>query len=149
MTLTHEQLHTLALVERCASILSIFGIATIIGTFLFSRQFRNPIHRLVFINAFYNLFDVTATTISLSGPDAGNGSALCQFQGFLMQMYVQGWQSYHLQRKNGKPILTTNLIGFHWQMYFGHLQWLSMSTLLSFISTMLQPCASSRSSTFL
>jgi hypothetical protein len=86
MALTHGQLHTLALVERCASILSIFGIATIIGTFLFSRQFRNPIHRLVFINAFYNLFDVTATTISLSGPDAGNSSALCQFQGFLMQM---------------------------------------------------------------
>jgi hypothetical protein len=24
--------------------------------------------------------------ISLSGPRAGNGSSLCQFQGFLMQM---------------------------------------------------------------
>lgn len=88
MALTDEQNRTLQLVERCASILSVIGIATIIGTFALSRNFRNPIHRLVLINAFYNLFDVTATMISVSGPAAGNSSALCQFQGFLMQMYV-------------------------------------------------------------
>jgi hypothetical protein len=93
MSLSNDQLHTLEIVERCASVLSILGIATIIGTFCSSRHFRNPIHRIIFINAFYNLFDVTATTISLSGPNAGNGSALCQFQGFLMQMYAQSWQS--------------------------------------------------------
>ncbi|KAF8855790.1 putative cAMP receptor [Acephala macrosclerotiorum] len=87
MTLSEHQLHILAIVERSASVLSIIGIATIIGTFCFSRQFRNPVHRIIFINAFYNLFDVTATTISLSGPDAGNHSALCQFQGFMMQMF--------------------------------------------------------------
>ncbi|KAF4630333.1 hypothetical protein G7Y89_g7807 [Cudoniella acicularis] len=87
MTLSEDQLHTLGIVGRCASILSILGIATIISAFCFSRQFRNPIHRLIFINALYNLFDVTATTISLSGPEAGNSSALCQFQGFLMQMF--------------------------------------------------------------
>ena len=96
MGFSDEQLHTLAIVERCASVLSILGIATIMGTFWFSRQFRNPIHRIVFINAFYNLFDVVATTIALSGPTAGNHSALCQFQGFLMQMYVQSWQSRSL-----------------------------------------------------
>jgi hypothetical protein len=94
MTLSDDQLHTLAIVERCASVLSILGIVTIIGTFCFSRHFRKPIHRIIFINAFYNLFDVTATTISLSGPEAGDGSALCQFQGFLMQMYVLSWQPY-------------------------------------------------------
>jgi hypothetical protein len=86
MTLSHNQLHILALVERSASIISALGVATIIGTFCFSPQFRNPIHRVIFINAFYNVFDVTATMISLSGPEAGNTSALCQFQGFLMQM---------------------------------------------------------------
>jgi hypothetical protein len=85
VTLNHEQSRVLRIVGRSSSILSIFGIATIIGTFCFSRQFRNPVHRLVFINAFYNIFDVTATTISLSGPQAGNPSGLCQFQGFLMQ----------------------------------------------------------------
>ena len=88
MGLTHHQMEVLTIVERSASVLSTIGIATIIGTFCFSRQFRNPIQRIVFINAFYNIFDVTATFISLSGPEAGNSSRLCQFQGFLMQMYV-------------------------------------------------------------
>lgn len=89
MALTDDQLRTLQIVERSASALSILGIGTIIGTFCFSKHYRNPIHRLIFFNAFYNLFDVTATMISLSGPRAGNGSPLCQFQGFLMQMYVR------------------------------------------------------------
>lgn len=87
MALTEEQLHVLLIVERCASALSILGIITIIVTFCISPQFRNPMHRLIFINAFYNSFDVTATMISAGGPRAGNGSPLCQFQGFLMQMY--------------------------------------------------------------
>jgi hypothetical protein len=89
MTLSEDQLHTLATAERVASVFSTLGVLTIISTFSLSGQFRNPIHRVVFINAIYNIFDVTATMISLSGPDAGNPSALCQFQGFLMQMYVQ------------------------------------------------------------
>lgn len=105
MGFSDDQLHTLAIVERCASILSILGIATIVGTFCFSQQFRNPIHRIVFINAFYNLFNVVATTIALSGPKAGNHSALCQFQGFLMQMYVQIWREV-------MPRLTTSTYRF-------------------------------------
>ncbi|KAL1896859.1 hypothetical protein Sste5346_004493 [Sporothrix stenoceras] len=87
MTLDAEQLRALQIVERSASALSIIGIITIIVTYFSSRYFRNPIDRLILINAFYNAFDVTATMISLSGPAAGNGSALCQFQGFLMQMF--------------------------------------------------------------
>jgi len=88
MGLTHDQIRALTLVERSASTLSVIGISTIIFTFCLSMQFRSPIHRIVFINAFYNIFDVTATFISLSGPEAGSSSKLCQFQGFLMQMYV-------------------------------------------------------------
>ncbi|KUL83138.1 hypothetical protein ZTR_10993 [Talaromyces verruculosus] len=87
MALTDAQLHTLTLVGRFASMLSIFGVITIIVTFVSSRHFRNPMHRLIFINAFYNLFDFIATMISTSGPDAGNSSALCQFQGFCLQMF--------------------------------------------------------------
>jgi hypothetical protein len=82
MALSEHQLRTLSIVERCASALSILGVATIIGIFCFSRQFRNPIHRIVFVNAFYNLIDVAGTTIALSGPAAGNHSALCQVQSF-------------------------------------------------------------------
>lgn len=87
MSLTDDQLRTLEIIERCASVLSVLSIATILGTFQFSQHFRNPIHRLILINTFYNVFDVAATFISVSGPKAGNSSALCQFQGFLLQMY--------------------------------------------------------------
>ncbi|KAH8900582.1 putative cAMP receptor [Thozetella sp. PMI_491] len=87
MPLTDGELRNIEIAGRCASALSIVGIVTIITTFSFSSNFRNPIHRLIFINAFYNLLDVVATVISVSGPKSGNYSALCQFQGFLMQMF--------------------------------------------------------------
>ncbi|OBT58250.1 hypothetical protein VE04_01295 [Pseudogymnoascus sp. 24MN13] len=87
MPLTDDQLWTLQVVERVASGFSLLGITTIIVTFCLSEHYRNPIHRLILINSFFNLFDAIATMISLSGPRAGNGSALCQFQGFLMQMF--------------------------------------------------------------
>ncbi|KAH1487765.1 hypothetical protein LV164_002200 [Aspergillus fumigatus] len=87
MDLTAAQLRTLTTVERVASTLSILGVITIIGTFAHSRHFRNPMHRLIFINAFYNLFDFIATMIATSGPAAGNHSRLCQFQGFCLQMF--------------------------------------------------------------
>ncbi|KFY14019.1 hypothetical protein V492_02908 [Pseudogymnoascus sp. VKM F-4246] len=87
MPLTDDQLWTLQVVERVASSFSLLGIVTIIATFCLSEHYRNPIHRLILINSFFNLFDAVATMISLSGPRAGNDSALCQFQGFLMQMF--------------------------------------------------------------
>lgn len=84
--LNDEQRYILMIVTRVASTLSALGVLTIIGTYCFSKHFRNPMHRLIVINAFYNALDVTCTMISTSGPDAGNSSALCQFQGFLNQM---------------------------------------------------------------
>jgi hypothetical protein len=80
------QLQTLTIVTRVASILSALGVITIITTYCISKHFRNPMHRLIVINAFYNALDVTCTMISTSGYAAGNKSALCQFQGFLNQM---------------------------------------------------------------
>ncbi|KAK4446762.1 hypothetical protein QBC34DRAFT_304352 [Podospora aff. communis PSN243] len=87
VALTEDQTRVLMALTRTASVLSGLGVITIIATFSFSRHFRNPMHRLIFINAFYNAFDVTCTMISVSGPQAGNKSALCQFQGFLNQMF--------------------------------------------------------------
>lgn len=84
--LNDEQRYILMIVTRVASTLSALGVLTIIGTYWFSKHFRNPMHRLIVINAFYNALDVACTMISTSGPDAGNSSALCQFQGFLNQM---------------------------------------------------------------
>ncbi|KAK4155871.1 hypothetical protein C8A00DRAFT_41600 [Chaetomidium leptoderma] len=81
------QLLTLTIVTRVASALSALGVLTIIATYCLSKHFRNPMHRLIVINAFYNALDVTCTLISTSGPKAGNWAALCQFQGFLNQMF--------------------------------------------------------------
>ncbi|KAK4247317.1 hypothetical protein C7999DRAFT_41376 [Corynascus novoguineensis] len=85
--LDEDQRHILTIVTRLASTLSALGILTILLTFFFSKHFRNPMHRLIVINAFYNALDVTCTMISTSGPQAGNSSPLCQFQGFLNQIY--------------------------------------------------------------
>lgn len=88
VALTPKQLRDLMIVMRTASTMSTIGVITIIVVFCLSRHFRNPMHRLIFINAFFNAFDVTCTMISTSGYKDGNSSALCQFQGFLNQMYV-------------------------------------------------------------
>ncbi|KAL2153749.1 hypothetical protein VTH82DRAFT_4904 [Thermothelomyces myriococcoides] len=86
-TLDEGQRLVLTAVTRLASTLSALGVLTILLTFCFSKHFRNPMHRLIVINAFYNALDVTCTMISTSGPQAGDTSALCQFQGFLNQMF--------------------------------------------------------------
>lgn len=140
MALSHEQLRALTIVERCASTLSILGVVAIIGLFSFSRHFRNPIQRIIFINAFYNLFDFIATMISLSGPDAGNNSALCQFQAFCLQMCVQNLATLLLKSNT----ILTRIAGFHWQMYSGHLPRPSMSSWWYSINMMLKLCASLR-----
>lgn len=88
VAITDEQRKILEIVARTASTLSALGVITIITVFSLARHFRNPMHRLIFINAFYNALDVVCTMISISGPAAGNDSALCQFQGFLNQMCV-------------------------------------------------------------
>lgn len=86
MTLTAEQTSAIGIAGRVTSVMSMLGTITIICAFVFSRHFRSPIHRIIFFNAFYNLFDSVATMISVSGPEAGDYSSLCQFQGFALQM---------------------------------------------------------------
>lgn len=90
MSHSPEELKGIAIAGRVSSVLSILGSFTIIGAFALSRHFRSPIHRIIFINSFYNLFDSVATMISTSGPAAGDTSSLCQFQGFALQMYALG-----------------------------------------------------------
>ena len=93
VALTDAQRKALEIITRFASALSGLGVILIITTFCVSRHFRNPMHRLIFINAFYNAFDVICTGMSVSGYAGGNKSALCQFQGFLNQMY--GQENFH------------------------------------------------------
>lgn len=89
MLLSLEELRKIGIAGRVSSVLSIIGTITIIVAFLCSRHFRSPVHRIIFFNAFYNLLDSVATMISVDGPAAGDESALCQFQGFALQMYAE------------------------------------------------------------
>ncbi|KAJ5621917.1 hypothetical protein N7528_005149 [Penicillium herquei] len=87
MALTAEQIKNIGIAGRVTSSFSILGTITIISAFVFSRHFRSPIHRIIFFNSFFNLLDSVATMISVSGPEAGDYSPICQFQGFALQMF--------------------------------------------------------------
>lgn len=85
-SLTDNQVLALAITERISSCVSILGIIFILATYLFSRSFNKPINRLIFFASWGNLGDNIGTLISQAGPAAGQDSALCQLQGFLIQM---------------------------------------------------------------
>jgi hypothetical protein len=85
--LSDDQLHAVTMIERVNSGLSIAGCTFIALTFIFSKAFHKPINRLVFFASVGNIMTNIATLISrdaISNPR----SALCQVQGFLIQMYV-------------------------------------------------------------
>ncbi|KAL8883442.1 MAG: hypothetical protein Q9192_007164 [Flavoplaca navasiana] len=78
----------MALTERLISGLSIVGILFIILTYSFSSAFSKPINRLVFYASWGNLGLCIVAFISMDGPDAGEDSPLCQFQGFMAQLFL-------------------------------------------------------------
>lgn len=84
--LTQDQFRAIEITERLTSTLSLVGTSYIIVTFLTSHAFRKPINRLVFYAAWGNIVCNVGTLMSRSGIHAGEGSALCQLQGFLIQV---------------------------------------------------------------
>lgn len=92
MSLSQEHLETTSVAMRISTALSIAGIFVIFGFFSFSKIFSSPIHRIIFITSFFDLFSCVATLISISGPTAGNNSPVCQFQGFVLEMSVHHWK---------------------------------------------------------
>ncbi|MCJ1440531.1 MAG: hypothetical protein MMC23_001015 [Stictis urceolatum] len=89
---SHREERALEVTERVASTLSILGCLFIVTTFLLSKKFRRPVNRLIFHAALGNLAMNIGTAISLDGIMADvkskDGSRLCQFQGFLIQMFL-------------------------------------------------------------
>lgn len=85
MSLTANQQQDIIIFERIASVLSLIGATFVIVTFTIDEKFRKPINRLVFLATFGNILTNVATLISIGGIEAGETSALCQFQGFLIQ----------------------------------------------------------------
>ncbi|KAK0509878.1 hypothetical protein JMJ35_007272 [Cladonia borealis] len=87
-SLTHNQLSSLETTERIASCFSLVGTIFIFITFVSSPNFRRPINRLVFYASWGNTLCNVATLMSESPIRLGQHSHLCQFQGFLIQMFV-------------------------------------------------------------
>jgi hypothetical protein len=88
MGLSESQLYAIEVTERLGSVLSLVGTAFIIGTFLYDKAFHKPINRLVFYASFGNILANVGTLISRSGIELGVDKPLCQFQGFMIQMYA-------------------------------------------------------------
>ena len=88
MPFTDRQKTALEVTERVSSVLSLFGSCFVFATFLSSKTFRKPFNRLIVYASMGNTAMNIATLTSLSGVRAGQGSSLCQFQGFLVQMFV-------------------------------------------------------------
>jgi hypothetical protein len=90
MALTEQQFLAIKASERTMSALSLAGSLFIMATFLKWHYFRKPINRLVFYASFGNIMANVATLISTAAiPKQGKSpSAVCQFQGVLIQWYA-------------------------------------------------------------
>lgn len=84
---TRSEIADLTVIERVCSVFSILGCFFIILTFAFSKAFHKPINRLVFYASFGNLMTNVATLMSTSFTQ-NSVSPGCQFQGFLIQMFM-------------------------------------------------------------
>ncbi|KAI4602045.1 hypothetical protein KJ359_010911 [Pestalotiopsis sp. 9143b] len=85
--LSLEQKIAINAIERSGSILSVIGCIFIIVTFSISKAFHKPINRLVFYASFGNMMTNIATLMAREFVDTPN-SAGCQFQAFLIQMFL-------------------------------------------------------------
>lgn len=86
--LTDDQARSVTIAERVTSVLSLIGLTFIITTFIFSDKFRKPINRLMFYAAWGDALYNIATLVAMAGIHSGGDSGLCQFQGFVIEMYV-------------------------------------------------------------
>jgi len=84
--LTDEQLHVLEVTERVAASFSFVGCCFILLTFSLSPRFRKPVNRLIFYASWGNFLSLIAAFMSHVAIEAGPTSALCQFQGFIIEL---------------------------------------------------------------
>ncbi|KAI1768709.1 family A G protein-coupled receptor-like protein [Hypoxylon sp. FL1150] len=85
--LTLSQLEAISIIERVGSVCSLLGCVFVILTFIFSKAFRKPINRLVFYASFGNMMTNVGTLMSREYVSQLDSFA-CQFQGFLIQMFM-------------------------------------------------------------
>jgi hypothetical protein len=86
--LTDNQMRALVVTERVNSVVSLVSIFFVIFTYLLLPGFNKPINRLIFFASFGNLGSNIAALISEVGPRAGSHTPICNFQAFLVQMFL-------------------------------------------------------------
>ncbi|TVY88207.1 Cyclic AMP receptor-like protein A, partial [Lachnellula willkommii] len=86
--LTKQEIDVLIIIERTTASISVAGTLILLGTFIFIKEFRTLSNTLIFYASFANLFASIAALIGGSALSHVNG-ALCQFQGFLLEMFMQ------------------------------------------------------------
>lgn len=85
-TLTSDQMDMIGFVETFFSIVSFVSLLSIFASFYIFPAFRKPINRLILYAAIGNMGACIASFISTDGLKAGSDSALCQAQGFMIQL---------------------------------------------------------------
>jgi hypothetical protein len=85
MGLTDQEIDTLIIIERTTASISVTGTLILFATFILIKDFRTLSNTLIFYASFANLFANVAALIGGSALSHVNG-ALCQFQGFLLDM---------------------------------------------------------------
>lgn len=88
MSLTVEQRSALQTVERVGASLSLVGVCLIFVTFAAFRRLRTVPNTFILFASIANVGASTACLIGYDGLNAGYDSALCQVQGFLLEMSV-------------------------------------------------------------
>lgn len=86
MKLSTEQRHTLQTVERVGASLSLVGVCLIFVTFAAFKRLRTVPNTFILFASIANVGASVACLIGYDGLNAGDVSALCQVQGFLLEM---------------------------------------------------------------
>ena len=88
MNLTVDQRETIQSFERAGASLSLVGVFLIFITYAAFKRLRTVPNTFMLFASIANVGASTACLIGYSGVLAGDPSALCQVQGFLLEMLV-------------------------------------------------------------
>ncbi|KAB8299051.1 hypothetical protein EYC80_001178 [Monilinia laxa] len=86
--LSAREVDILIIIERTTASISVLGTLALFATFIFIKSFRTLSNTIIFYASFANLFANVAALIGGSALSQVN-SPLCQFQGFLLEMFMQ------------------------------------------------------------
>lgn len=92
--LSQREIDILIIIERTTASISVMGTLALFGTFIFFKSFRTLSNTIIFYASFANLFANVAALIGGSALSQVN-SPLCQFQGFLLEMYDISLSSFY------------------------------------------------------